>query len=149
MIKQCEWCKELFEYEPKNKGRPRKFCTLKCKSKSVYEASKTPIQPKQCEFCGETFQPKTRGKRYCSAKCLRQRDYYAHHEERKARCREDQRKKRAEDPEGIRKKSREWNAAHREQIRAYYKEYYKKNKEAVDAKNKERYEKRKADKQEE
>lgn len=64
----CETCGEKFEITAKKRGRPNRFCSHECHSKSMV---KNVIL--HCAYCGKAFETKPRkanaGAKYCCHKC--------------------------------------------------------------------------------
>lgn len=76
----CRQCGEKVHY--KGTGIIPIFCTEKCKQKFHNTKSRRarsglrPTEPKNCEFCGQSFMPKKRDAKYCADKWCSQAAYH-------------------------------------------------------------------------
>jgi endogenous inhibitor of DNA gyrase (YacG/DUF329 family) len=69
MEKKCKLCGVKINFEANRKGRPKKFCSLRCRT--IYHTGKTPFEKilNNCLICGRTFYSAARKAKYCSPKC--------------------------------------------------------------------------------
>lgn len=66
-IKQCNICGRTFEVN--NSGRPRKYCSDKCRKQAeLQKQKKQRVIVKKCEYCGKSFNGNKKQK-YCSQEC--------------------------------------------------------------------------------